>query len=379
MIKAVVFDLDGTLLNRDASLKLFINSQYERLKPQLDFIPKLQYMERFIELDARGMVWKDRVYQQLVKEFQLQDITWEELLADYLNVFKQHCVPFPHLKSMLEELKDKPMHMGIISNGRGQFQLDAIQALGIEHYFDVILISEWQGMKKPDPRLFMKALAELGTKPEETLYVGDHPDNDVLAAKSVGMKTIWKKDPQWSGAAADYIIEELNEIMGIVNKQNIVIRKFRDADVKEIVSLFYETVHEVNAADYSEEQLAAWAPIGERMEKEAVWGESLRRNITYVADIDGTIAGFCDMATTGYLNRLYVHKNHQRQGIASKLVDSLEQEAGKLELQAIRTEASLTAKPFFEERGYQVIKKQSVERKGIAMPNYKMLKKLSSH
>ncbi|WKA60388.1 GNAT family N-acetyltransferase [Planococcus shenhongbingii] len=167
--------------------------------------------------------------------------------------------------------------------------------------------------------------------------------------------------------------------MGIVNKQNIVIRKFRDADVKEIVSLFYETVHEVNAADYSEEQLAAWAPIGERMEKEAVWGESLRRNITYVADIDGTIAGFCDMATTGYLNRLYVHKNYQRQGVASKLADLLEQEAGKRELQAISTEASLTAKPFFEERGYQVIKKQSVERKGIAMPNYKMLKKLSSH
>lgn len=378
MIQAVIFDLDGTLLNRDASLKLFIESQYERLKPELEVIPKQRYVERFIELDARGMVWKDRVYQQLVEEFQLKEIAWQELLADYVSCFKDYCVPFPHLKIVLEELKEKSIRMGIISNGRGQFQMDAIQALGIKQYFDVILISEWEGIKKPDSRLFEKALAAVSAEPEEALYVGDHPVNDVKGAKAAGLKAIWKKEAQWSAAAADYIIEELNEILDIVQQENKGIRKFRDSDVKEIVTLFYETVHKINAADYSEEQLDAWAPLEEQAEKALVWQESLKQNVTYIAEMDGRIVGFSDMTEAGYLNRLYVHKNHQRQGIASRLVDKIEQEAKKRQLPEIYTEASLTAKPFFEKRGYLVIQKQTVERHGLSLVNYRMLKKLSS-
>jgi 2-haloalkanoic acid dehalogenase type II len=377
MIQAVIFDLDGTLLDRDASLQPFIDSQYERLKPVLRAVSKERYVERFIELDARGMVWKDRVYQQLAEEFGIE-AAWEELLADYLSYFKNHCVPFPHLKPMLDELKGKSIRLGIVSNGRGQFQMDAIQALGIDRCFDVILISEWEGMKKPDPRIFKKALKALETEPKEALYVGDHPDNDVLAAKAVGMKTAWKKDPHWKSAEADYIIESLKEITHIVQKENGVIRSFRDTDVKAIVSLFYNTVYAINAADYSKEQLSAWAPIEDQAEKELMWQESLRLNITYVAEMDGEIAGFCDMTATGYLNRLYVHKNYQRRGIASRLVDMIEQQAKSLKLSEITTEASLTARPFFEKRGYTVVHKQSVERKGVSLVNYQMLKKLPS-
>lgn len=66
MFKAVLFDLDGTLLNRDKSIELFINQQYERLFDLLSHISKEQYNSRFIELDNRGYVWKDKVYQQLI-------------------------------------------------------------------------------------------------------------------------------------------------------------------------------------------------------------------------------------------------------------------------------------------------------------------------
>lgn len=63
MIKAVIFDLDGTLLNRDESVKKFIDNQYERLNKRVNHIPKDEYITRFIELDNRGYVWKDKVYQ----------------------------------------------------------------------------------------------------------------------------------------------------------------------------------------------------------------------------------------------------------------------------------------------------------------------------
>ena len=74
MINAVLFDLDGTLLNRDESVKKFIDKQYERLNESVGHIPKEKYMTRFIELDSRGYVWKDKVYQQLVDELEITEV-----------------------------------------------------------------------------------------------------------------------------------------------------------------------------------------------------------------------------------------------------------------------------------------------------------------
>lgn len=198
MIKAVLFDLDGTLLNRDATVQNFIGSQYDRLRNMIGHIPKETYTSRFTELDCRGYVWKDQVYRQLVNEFCIKQITWESLLKDYTENFKNHCIPFPNLTEMLEVLKRKSIRLGIITNGMGQFQLDNIKALGIETYFDTILISEWEGVKKPNPEIFQKALSQLQVLPYESVFIGDHPENDIKAAQNVGMKAIWKKDDQWS-------------------------------------------------------------------------------------------------------------------------------------------------------------------------------------
>jgi putative hydrolase of the HAD superfamily len=220
MIKAAIFDLDGTLLNRDESVKIFIDRQYERLNKQVGHIPKEKYVKRFIELDKRGYVWKDKVYQQLVGEFNIVNITWEELLQDYISEFKNNCVPFTNLTQMLEELKRSNILLGMITNGYGQFQMDNIRALGIENYFDAILVSEWEGIKKPDPKIFKRALEQLNVLPNQSLFVGDHPDNDVKAAQNVGMKGIWKKDFQWNNVEADFIVDDLEELSLIIENLN---------------------------------------------------------------------------------------------------------------------------------------------------------------
>ncbi|MCI0766922.1 GNAT family N-acetyltransferase [Bacillus sp. TL12] len=152
--------------------------------------------------------------------------------------------------------------------------------------------------------------------------------------------------------------------------------KFNKQDTKEIINLFYETVHSVNAKDYSKIQLDVWAPQEEKCNKIEIWRESFIQNITYVAKINDTIVGFSDMTHKGYLDRLYVHKNYQGKGIASALIDKIEAEARKLKLREIITNASITAKSFFQRRGYSIVCVQDVERKGVTLTNYHMRKAL---
>ncbi len=217
-IEAIFFDLDGTLLDRDASLVKFIEDQYNRFQPELSLIAKQRYKNRFIELDAHGYVWKDKVYRQLLQELNITSVITEELLEDYITNFKHSCIEFPNLHEVLRKLQQMGLKLGIISNGRSQFQLDNIKALGIEGYFDSILISEKVGLRKPDPLIFQKGLEELAVTASHSIFVGDHPENDVNASRRIGMIGIWKRDDYWNRVEADFIIEDLEELPGIISK-----------------------------------------------------------------------------------------------------------------------------------------------------------------
>lgn len=220
MIKAVLFDLDGTLLDRDTSVKKFVEDQHTRLSSALSHIPKKIFAEKFMELEQNGYVWKDKVYQKLADELAVRRMPPGKLLEDYLNHFKHHCTPFPNLVSTLDELKKKGLRLGMVTNGYGVFQNDTIKALEIKEYFDTILISEMEGLSKPDPLLFERAAERLNVKTEECMFVGDHPKNDVEAAKNTGMLAVWKTSPYWDEAeAADYRINDLEELKEIIENE----------------------------------------------------------------------------------------------------------------------------------------------------------------
>ena len=145
------------------------------------------------------------------------------------------------------------------------------------------------------------------------------------------------------------------------------LRRYKQSDCRELAELFYNTVHTVNAADYNNEQLNAWATGHVDLE---AWNKSLQEHYSIVAVDKGIIVGFGDIDQTGYLDRLYVHADCQGRGIATAICHKLEQSvSGK-----IATHASVTAKPFFEKRGYKVIKEQRVERQGVFLTNFVMEK-----
>ncbi|WP_313892238.1 GNAT family N-acetyltransferase [Psychrobacillus sp.] len=155
---------------------------------------------------------------------------------------------------------------------------------------------------------------------------------------------------------------------------NIV--QFEKTDTEEIVALFYNTVHTICVDDYSNEQLNAWAPLSEVESKIENWSTSLSENITYVAKKDASIVGFADLTYDGLLDRLYVHKDFQCLGIASTLLAKLESAAIQLKMLEIKTYASITAKPFFENHDYTCIHRNTVERNGTILTNFYMKKTL---
>ncbi len=148
------------------------------------------------------------------------------------------------------------------------------------------------------------------------------------------------------------------------------LRKYISSDCKQLTILFYQTIHCINAKDYTKEQLNAWANDDIDLIK---WNESFLKNYTIVAVDNNEIIGFGDINESGYLDRLYIHKNHQREGIATAICDKLE---NAVSAKKITTHASITAKPFFENRGYLVIKEQIVIRNGISLINYMMEKQM---
>jgi putative acetyltransferase len=152
-----------------------------------------------------------------------------------------------------------------------------------------------------------------------------------------------------------------------------IIRQYKTEDCREIIQLFYNTVHTINRKDYNPAQLDAWASKDSNIEK---WDKSLSNNYTILVESDGIITGFGDLNDTGYFDHLFVHKDFQKKGIATLIAEEIEKYAKESNITIITTEASITAKPFFEKRGYQVLQQQAVEREGQMLINFLMKKQL---
>ncbi len=149
------------------------------------------------------------------------------------------------------------------------------------------------------------------------------------------------------------------------------VREYEKKDLDEVKRLFYDTVHSVNRKDYDEKQTEAWAPSDMNYTH---LEEALNKNYSLLAVEDGIIIGFGDIDESGYLDHLFVHKDYQGKGTATALCDRLETIR---DFKEIETHASITARPFFEKRGYMCIKEQTVEIRGAFLTNFVMRKAIS--
>lgn len=151
------------------------------------------------------------------------------------------------------------------------------------------------------------------------------------------------------------------------------IRSYLPADIDALIDLFRASIREVASQDYTSDQILAWAP--DSMDR-TEWLQKRASRSTWVAETDGHITGFTDMEDNGHIDMMYVHPSYQGQGIASALLETVETSAKKENLTHLHTEASITAKPFFERRGFLTIAPQTVHFNGQNFINYQMQKQL---
>ena len=153
----------------------------------------------------------------------------------------------------------------------------------------------------------------------------------------------------------------------------MILRPYAKEDLPQILALFRETVHAVNAADYTPRQLEAWAPSELDVKK---WEASLAAHYALLAWEKEKLLGFGDIDESGYLGRLYVAADSLRRGIGRALSEAVEEYARAKGVRRLSVYASITAKPFFEKMGYRALRSQEAERRGVLLTNFYMEKNL---
>jgi len=154
----------------------------------------------------------------------------------------------------------------------------------------------------------------------------------------------------------------------------IRIREAKIDDVDDITQLYFGTVTNVNAKDYSPKEIEVWS--GTAHNNNDRWERSVNEQYFLIAETDKEMVGFASIAPNGYLDFMYVHKDHQRKGIALKLLNEIESKAIEQKNKEIFAYVSITARPFFEKYGYEHAGYKIIKVKGVDFKDNLMIKKL---
>jgi len=226
MIDAVLFDLDETLLDRTTSLIAFLRDQYSRYGTRLGSTNFPRWRDRFLALDSKGYVHKSIVYPAVLTEFRGDTTLASELLEDYRENCCRFAQPFPGMLDVLASLRANDLRLGIVTNGETSFQSRHIEALGLDAMVDAVVISELEGLRKPERALFERAAHRLGVSSSVCLFVGDNPSADILGAHDAGMSTAWfNHGSEWPtslGPPPGAVIESLEDVLGLVDRHDNV-------------------------------------------------------------------------------------------------------------------------------------------------------------
>ena len=220
--RAVLFDLDDTLFDRSAALRRTADAQALGLGPLLRQTPPACFVERLLALEALGYLKRMAIYRQLVHEFALdaghRRLHPRRLTDDLLRRYPEHPVAAEGALPTLRALRQRGLRLAVVTNGRAPLQHRKLAALGLLELLDAVLVSEHEGVAKPDSALFHRALDRLGVPAFEALHVGHHPIDDVAASRAAGLKACWLRRPGQAAhePEADATVDRLPELLQLL-------------------------------------------------------------------------------------------------------------------------------------------------------------------
>lgn len=151
----------------------------------------------------------------------------------------------------------------------------------------------------------------------------------------------------------------------------MVVREYQKHDLEAVVGLFGRSVRQIAGRDYDDLQIAVWAPEHPDMD---AWADRLGSGTVLVAEARERIAGFAKLDDGEDIDLLYVDPAYERCGVATRLINELTGIARGRGFRRLQAEVSVTARLFFEAQGFEVVESQSVERQGVVLQNYRMVR-----
>lgn len=225
MIRAVVFDLDNTLVDFMAMKRLAIDAAVNSMIDAGLQLPKAEVHSRIDAIyKERGMEFQS-VFDQLMYDI-FQKVDYKILSAGiiaYRRAREAALVPYPHVYLTLIELTKLGMKLAVVSDAPSREAWLRLCYLNLHHIFDCIVTFDDTGERKPSPVPFQKVLDTLGVNGYEALMVGDWAERDVVGAAKVGMKTVFARYGDTFGtlnSGADYEIDDVQELIEIVQSEN---------------------------------------------------------------------------------------------------------------------------------------------------------------
>jgi putative hydrolase of the HAD superfamily len=225
LIKAVIFDIDNTLTDFMKMKKVAVDAAVEGMMDAGLPGAKDDLVREVFDVYWKEGIEDQKIFDKILKA-KLGRIDYKILaggILAYRRAKNGTMTLYPRVNQTLMELMKIGIQRTVISDAPKMEVWLRIVGLGLHHYFDEIITSEDFGVKKPDPKPYRRALEVLGTKPSETLMVGDWPERDIKGAKGMGIRTAWAKygdtfNTKESGA--EFELNDIYDVISIIRREN---------------------------------------------------------------------------------------------------------------------------------------------------------------
>ena len=225
MIKAVIFDLDNTLLDFISMKESAVTSAvHAMIEAGLDLDEKSSY-ERIITLYQETGWENQQIFDIFLKEKtgEVDNKYLAAAIVSYRRAREATLRLYPDVQRTLNILGKMGLKLAVVSDAPSREAWMRIYYLNLHHVFDLVLTFDDVGERKPSPKGFEMALEKLGIKTDEALMIGDWPERDVAGASKLGIKTIYAKYGDTFGtveSGADWDVENIYEVVGIIKSLN---------------------------------------------------------------------------------------------------------------------------------------------------------------